>query len=49
MLSGLVEGERKDGRAMLRYASRDMAVRMRDALSGLDPLKGVTVDWKFNV
>ena len=49
MLSGLVEGERKDGRAMLRFASRDMAVRMRDALSGLDPLKGVTVDWKFNV
>ena len=49
MLSGLVDGERKDGRAMLRYASRDMAVRMRDALSGLDPLKGVTVDWKFNV
>lgn len=49
MITGLVDGERKDGRAVLRYASRDMAVRMRDALSGLDPLKGVDVDWQFNV
>ena len=45
MLTGLVEGDLKGTRAMLRYQSKALAIRMRDQLA--PQIQGREIDWKF--
>lgn len=48
MLTGLVAGELKGEYVMLRYATKELAIQMRQQLAGLEPLQFHCIDWKFN-